>query len=129
MKLVIIEPLGVEKDKLLSIAQNALKDSVEIVYYDTKTTDTQELIERGKDAEIIVVANNPLNAEVINGCKNLKLLSIFLNYNFSLTFKLLKFSLFFFYFSSNFGKLFKFTVCNVCNCCTANCRSNSIRSF
>ena len=45
MKLVIIEPLGVEKDKLLSIAQNALKDSVEIVYYDTKTTDTQELIE------------------------------------------------------------------------------------
>ena len=76
MKLVIIEPLGVEKDKLLSIAQNALKDSVEIVYYDTKTTDTQELIERGKDAEIIVVANNPLNAEVINGCKNLKLLSV-----------------------------------------------------
>ena len=76
MKLVIIEPLGVEKDKLLSIAQNALKDSVEIVYYDTKTTDTQELIERGKDAEIIVVANNPLNAEVINGCKNLKLLPV-----------------------------------------------------
>ena len=74
MKLVIIEPLGVEKDKLLSIARNALKDSVEIVYYDTKTTDTQELIERGKDAEIIVVANNPLNAEVINGCKKLKLL-------------------------------------------------------
>ena len=57
MKLVIIEPLGVEKDKLLSIARNALKDSVEIIYYDTKTTDTQELIERGKDAEIIVVAN------------------------------------------------------------------------
>ena len=38
MKLVIIEPLGVEKDKLLSIARNALKDSVEIIYYDTKTT-------------------------------------------------------------------------------------------
>lgn len=37
---------------------------------------TQELIERGKDAEIIVIANNPLNAEVINGCKNLKLLSV-----------------------------------------------------
>ena len=37
MKLVIIEPLGVEKDKLLSIARNALKDSVEIIYYDTKT--------------------------------------------------------------------------------------------
>ena len=55
MKLVIIEPLGVEKDRLLKMAVDALKDSVEIVYYDTKTTDTQELIERGKDAEIIVL--------------------------------------------------------------------------
>lgn len=76
MKLVIIEPLGVEKEKLLSMAENALKDRVEIVYYDTKTTDTEELIERGKDADIIVVSNLPLNAEVINGCKNLKLLSV-----------------------------------------------------
>lgn len=76
MKLVIIEPLGVEQDRLLQMAEDALKDSVEIVYYNTKTTDTQELIERGKDAEIIVVANNPLNAEVINGCKKLKLLSV-----------------------------------------------------
>lgn len=76
MKLVIIEPLGVEKEKLLAMAEDALKDSVEIVYYDTKTTDTQELIERGKDAEIIVTANNPMNAEVINGCRKLKLLSV-----------------------------------------------------
>lgn len=76
MKLVIIEPLGVEQDRLLQMAEDALKDSVEIVYYNTKTTDTQELIERGKDADIIVVANNPLNAEVINGCKKLKLLSV-----------------------------------------------------
>ena len=76
MKLVIIEPLGVEQDRLLQIAEDALQNSVQIVYYNTKTTDTQELIERGKDADIIVVANNPLNAEVINGCKKLKLLSV-----------------------------------------------------
>lgn len=76
MKLVIIEPLGVEKEKLLGMAEEALKGSVEIVYYDTKTTDTKELIERGKDADIILVANNPLNAEVINGCKNLKYLDV-----------------------------------------------------
>lgn len=76
MKLVIIEPLGVEKERLLAMADEALGDSVEIVYYDTKTTDTAELIERGKDAEIIVTANNPMNAEVIHGCKKLKLLSV-----------------------------------------------------
>lgn len=76
VKMVIIEPLGVEKEKLLSMARATLGEQVEIVYYDTKTTDTEELIERGKDAEIIVVSNLPLSAEVIEGCKKLKLLSV-----------------------------------------------------
>lgn len=76
MKMVIIEPLGVDKDQLLSMAKEALGDRVETVYYDTRTTDTAELIERGKDAQIIVVSNLPLNSEVIEGCKNLKLLSV-----------------------------------------------------
>ena len=76
MKMVIIEPLGVEEGKLLAMAKEALGDRVEIVYYNTKTTDTAELIERGKDAEIIVVSNLPLNAQVIEGCRNLKLLAV-----------------------------------------------------
>ena len=57
MKLVIIEPLGVEKEKLLSMAQEALSGRMEIVYYDTRTTDTNELIQRGEDADVIVVSN------------------------------------------------------------------------
>lgn len=76
MKMVIIEPLGVSEDNLLNMARNLLGNKMEIVYYNTRTTDTSELIERGKDADIIVEANLPLNSEVINGCKNLKLLSV-----------------------------------------------------
>ena len=76
MKLVIIEPLGVEEEKLMEIAHKALLDSVEIVSYQTQVTDTESLIERGKDADIIMVANLPLNAEVIKGCKNLKMLAV-----------------------------------------------------
>lgn len=76
MKLVIIEPLGVEKEKLLSMATEALNNKVEIIYYDTKVTDTETLIERGKDADIIAVSNLALNSDVINGCKNLKLISV-----------------------------------------------------
>ncbi|WP_066720136.1 2-hydroxyacid dehydrogenase [Clostridium sp. Marseille-P299] len=76
MKLVIIEPIGVQKETLLEMAEKALGNQVEIVAYDTKTTDTQELINRGKDADIIVVSNLPLNREVILGCENLKLLSV-----------------------------------------------------
>lgn len=75
MKMVIIEPLGVADEKLLEMAE-CLKDKVEIVYYNTRSSDTEELIERGKDADIIVVSNLPLNAQVMEGCKNLKLLSV-----------------------------------------------------
>lgn len=75
MKLVIIEPLGVADEKLMEMAE-CLKDKAEIVYYNTRTTDQAELIERGKDADIIVVSNLPLDAQVIEGCKNLKMLSV-----------------------------------------------------
>ncbi len=76
MKLVIIEPLGVEKEKLLGIAKEVMGDRVEVVYYDTRVTDTAELINRGKDADIIVEANLPLNADVIKGFEKCKLLSV-----------------------------------------------------
>ena len=76
MKLVIIEPLGVEKEKLLEIAGEKLSKDMEIVYYDTRVTDTESLIERGKDADILVVANLPLSEEVIESCEKLKLLSV-----------------------------------------------------
>lgn len=76
MKLVIIEPLGVENEKLLEIAEEKISKDVEIVYYDTRVTDTETLIERGKDADILVVANLPLSEEVIEGCEKLKLLSV-----------------------------------------------------
>jgi D-3-phosphoglycerate dehydrogenase len=76
MKLVIIEPLGVDQEKLLKMAEETLGNSVEIVYYDNRTTDTQTLIERGKTADIIAVSNLPLNKEVIEGCSNLKMLAV-----------------------------------------------------
>ena len=76
MKVVILEPLAVEKDRLMEIAQEILGDSVEITLYDNRTTDPQELIERGKDADIVIEANQPLSAEVIKGFKNCKLLNV-----------------------------------------------------
>lgn len=76
MKLVIIEPLGVVQEKLLNMAKASLPSHVEIVYYDTRTTDTEELIRRGEDADLIAVSNLPLNQEVIAGCKNLKMLAV-----------------------------------------------------
>lgn len=76
MKLVVIEPLGISKNKLFNLARTILADELDIIYYDTRTTNTSELIERGKDADIIAVSNLPLNSEVIEGCNKLKMLAV-----------------------------------------------------
>lgn len=46
MKLVILEPLGVEKEKLLAMAEKAAAGRIEIVSYDTRAEDVPTLIER-----------------------------------------------------------------------------------
>lgn len=75
MKIVIIEPLGIEKESVEKISQENLPEH-EIVYYDTRVTDEATLIERAKDAEILVVANLPLNRNVLSACPHLKLISV-----------------------------------------------------
>ena len=64
MKLVIIEPLGVEEEKLLGLAKDKLGDRVEIVYYNTRVTDTPTLVERANDADILAFSNLPFKKEV-----------------------------------------------------------------
>lgn len=76
MKLVIVEPLGIEKEKVMYLAESASKEKNEIIYYDTRTENTNELIERAKDADIVVLANLPFRKDVIEHCKNLKLISV-----------------------------------------------------
>ena len=76
MKIVVIEPLGIPMENLKATAEKIIGEKAEIVYYDTKTTDTAELSERGKDADIIVVSNLPIKREVLENCKNLKMISV-----------------------------------------------------
>lgn len=76
MKLVIIEPLGVEETRLLALAKEKLRDRVEIVYYDTRETDTDTLVMRAEDADILAFSNLPFKKEVLERCKKLKMISV-----------------------------------------------------
>lgn len=76
MKLVILEPLGVEKEKLLAKAKEMLSDKMEIIYYDTRVEQTETLIERSKDADAVVLTNFKYGKEVMEHCPNLKLVCI-----------------------------------------------------
>lgn len=76
MKIVIIEPLGITAEKLVEATAAVKARGHEIIAYDTKTEDVAELAERGKDADVIIVANQPFRKEVIEKCEKLKLLSV-----------------------------------------------------
>lgn len=76
MKLAILEPLGVEQDKLLSMAQETLKGAMEIIYYDTRVEDTESLIERSKNADVVMLSNFKYQREVMVHCPNLKMICV-----------------------------------------------------
>lgn len=76
MKLVILEPLGVDKGKLLEMAKETLGNKIEIIYYNTRAEDTETLIQRSKDADAVVLSNLPYKKEVIEKCPNLKMICV-----------------------------------------------------
>ncbi len=76
MKIVMIEPLGIAPEKLEEATAAVKARGHEIVVYDTKEEDAEKLAARGKDADIIVIANQPFRKNVIEQCKSLKLLSV-----------------------------------------------------
>lgn len=76
MKIVVIEPLGIIHEKAFEALSPLKSEGHDVKYYETRTEDEKELIERGKDADIIIVANLPLRKAVIEKCENLKMISV-----------------------------------------------------
>ncbi|MDO4582281.1 MAG: NAD(P)-dependent oxidoreductase [Bacillota bacterium] len=76
MKLVIAEPLGIDKQDLLGYVFSAMAADIEIVYYDSPPAGAPELAARCAEAEIVVIANTPLGAEVLRQCPRLRLISV-----------------------------------------------------
>ena len=75
MKIVVIEPLGVDKSQLEELAAGLVPDAG-LVCYDSRSEDAEELIRRGADADIIVLANQPISDEVVSGWKQAKLIAV-----------------------------------------------------
>ena len=76
MKIVVMEPLGVALEKINALAAALQAAGHEFVYYTSKETQQDKLLARVQDADIIMLANQPLSAEIINACPKLKMLSV-----------------------------------------------------
>ena len=76
MKIVLLEPLGVSKEKIEKLAESFVKAGHEFTPYYTLAADEVAQLERVKDADVIIMANHPLTSGVIEQCENLKYISV-----------------------------------------------------
>ena len=75
-KLVILEPLGVNEEDLLKWIFESLGDEVEVTLYSDRAVTDDQMIERAKDANYVVIANQPMSEYVLEGLKNIELLAV-----------------------------------------------------
>ncbi len=75
MKIVLLESLGISPELLDSYIKPLRDKGYEVAAYE-RNDDPAVQIEEAKDADILVIANMPLKAEVINACPNLKYINV-----------------------------------------------------
>lgn len=76
MKIVLMEPLGVPAEKIAEMAKSLQSQGHEFVAYDKIASDEMEMIERAKEADVLMIANHPLSAAVIDAADRLKMISV-----------------------------------------------------
>lgn len=76
MKIALLEPIGVSEEHIRALAAPFLAQGHEFVYYDTKTTDPEELAARSAGCEVVMIANNPYPASVVEQASQLRMLSV-----------------------------------------------------
>lgn len=76
MKIVCLEPLAVDESIVPDLMTDIKNQGHEFVYYSEKKTDTLSIIERGKDADIIIDDNTPLTAGEINGFEKARYIAV-----------------------------------------------------
>ncbi len=76
MKVNLIEPLGIDEELIHQYGQKISELGHEFEYYNNKTDSEEEMIARAEDADILMIANNPLPYNVIKSLERLKLINV-----------------------------------------------------
>lgn len=76
MKIVAVEPIGISQEYAKELETIYANKGHEFIVYPDRNENPQVLIERMKDADVVIVSNIPLRKEVLQECKNLKFLNV-----------------------------------------------------
>ena len=76
MNIVCVEPIGISKDRFEELKGVYLSQGHRFDYYMDRKEDGETLVERMKDAEVVLISNIPLPQEVIARCAKLRYISV-----------------------------------------------------
>lgn len=76
MKIVMIEPINISRTEIARYQERFKAEGHQLIAYSKRAETEAEMIKRIKDAEILIIANQPLSAEVIEAAENLKMISV-----------------------------------------------------
>lgn len=75
-KLVVLEPLSVANETLEALFKESFGDQVEWTLYDSRATTDEEMIARAKDAELVIIADQKMSANVMQQLDKIELLAV-----------------------------------------------------
>ncbi|HEX2947458.1 MAG TPA: 2-hydroxyacid dehydrogenase [Clostridia bacterium] len=76
MKIVMLEPLGVSEDTVMSLAKPFIDQGHEFVFCGKRIETEEEVISRAAGANVFIIANSPLSGKVIHSAPDLKMISV-----------------------------------------------------
>ena len=76
MNIVCMEPLGITSEAFHTLAAPLIAQGHQVTLYPNRAQDDAALIQRIQEAEILILANQPLQESVLSHCPNLKMISI-----------------------------------------------------
>ena len=76
MKIIVMEPLGVSAAKIEEVSAPLKAAGHEFFYPEMQELDQAKLLDRVKDADVLILANQKLSGDIIRQCPNLKMISI-----------------------------------------------------
>lgn len=76
MKIVAVEPIGISRQSAEELVERYAAKGCDFVVYPDRKEDEQTLVERMKDADIVIVSNIRLSREVLEQCPKLKFLNV-----------------------------------------------------
>lgn len=72
MKIVAIEPIGISQNRAEEIKSELAAKGHEFVFFNDRNENKDVVAERMKDAEMVIVSNIPIPADVLSKCPKLR---------------------------------------------------------